>query len=119
MSVLRLVFAAVFLFSGLIVVLLSVTGVFRFRFVMNRMHCAALIDSLGLFLILTGLMISAGSLSYIPKLLLILVIQWIGSPIASHMVGRLEVRTDDSIASHMHFYAEGEVEREEADDGHH
>ena len=35
------------------------------------------------------------------------------------MVGRLEVRTDDSIASHMRFYAEGEVEREEADDGHH
>lgn len=99
----RTVIAAVLIISGLVAVIVSVFGVFRFRFVMNRMHCAALLDSLALLLILTGAAVACGSMEYIPKLLLILVFQWIGSPIAAHMVGRLEVTTDETIGEHMDF----------------
>lgn len=120
MNPVQLIISALLLLSGILVILLSVIGVFRFRFIMNRMHCAALIDTLGLFLILSGLMVLSGSVSYIPKLLLILIIQWIGSPIASHMVGRLEVRTDEGLASHMQFVAEDTEEKEEEEnDGSH
>ena len=38
---------------------------------------------------------------YIPKLVLVLVFLWIGSPIASHMVGRLEISTDDAVPKFM------------------
>ena len=101
MSLVRFLIAAVFLAAGLSVIMIAILGVYRFHYIMNRMHSAAIIDAVGLFLILTGLMILSGSSAYIPKLLLILMIQWIGSPIASHMVGRLEIRTSDDLATYM------------------
>ena len=100
---LRMLFSAVLLFSGLLVIWISVFGVFRFRFVMNRMQSAAMIDTLGLFLILTGLMVVSGERSFILKLILILVFQWISSPIASHMVGRLEITVDPELNAHVVF----------------
>ena len=112
MSILRTVISGILLFSGILTVILSVTGVLRFRFIMNRMHCAALLDSLALLLILAGAAVAAGSMDYIPKLILILVFQWVGSPIAAHMVGRLEVNTDDSIGEHMDFERPEEGEDE-------
>ena len=100
---LRMLFSAVLLFSGLLVIWISVFGVFRFRFVMNRMQSAAMIDTLGLFLILTGLMVVSGERSFILKLILILVFQWISSPIAAHMVGRLEINVDPDLNEHVVF----------------
>ena len=97
----RLIAALVLFFLGTVTILFSVFGVFKFRFVMNRMHSAALLDSLGLGLILIGLMLVTGKISWIPKLVLVLAIQWIGSPIAAHMVGRLEVTTNENLAEHM------------------
>ena len=82
MSLVRFLISAVFLAAGLSVILIAIIGVYRFHYIMNRMHSAAIIDAVGLFLILTGLMILSGNAAYIPKLLLVLMIQWIGSPIA-------------------------------------
>ncbi len=93
----RLILTAVFLLAGVLSILTAVFGVYRFRFILNRMHAAALIDTFGLSLILIGLMIAAGTLEYIPKILLILLFQWIGSPIASHFVARLELNTDKEL----------------------
>ena len=99
-EMLRFVLTALCMVSGMLVIFLAVLGVFRFKFVMNRMHSAALIDTLGLFLILVGLCIATGSIQYIPKLILIICFQWIGSPIASHFVGKLEVETDAEIEAY-------------------
>ena len=94
--------AAVLLFAlGAAAIFLAVIGVYKFKFVMNRMHAAALIDAMGVLLVLAGLAVISGSLEYVPKLGLVLVFLWIGSPIASHMVGRLEISTDDSIKEYM------------------
>lgn len=101
MEIIRLAFAGILFLAGSVTILSAVLGVFRFRFVMNRMHSAAMVDSLGFLLVLAGLMVLSGSMEYIPKLLLVLVFQWVGSPIASHMVGRLEVQTDDAAVEHM------------------
>jgi len=97
----RLILGAAFLLSGLLVFLLSLIGVYKFDFVLNRMHCASLADTLGLFLILIGLGILAGRMNILPKLLLVLLFQWIGSPIAAHMVSRLETRTDPDLSEHL------------------
>lgn len=102
-EILRLIAAILFLGTGLLSIAFAILGVFKFRFVMNRMHCAAVIDALSLALLLIGLAFTAGDAAYLPKLALILIFQWIGSPIASHMVGRLEVDTDETIGKHMEF----------------
>ena len=101
MTVLRFAAAAVLFGLAAAALVLSVTGVYKFRFVMNRMHAAAVIDAMAVFLVLAGLCFASGSLEYIPKLALVLVFLWIGSPIASHMVGRLEISTDDAIRDYM------------------
>ena len=93
--------SAILLGFGVVCCLLGILGVYHFKFVMNRMHCAAIIDTLGIAAIIAGLIVASGSMSYIPKLLAIVVILWVGSPIASHLVGRLEVSTDDTIREHM------------------
>ena len=113
---LRFGLAALFLTAGAVVAICSVFGVFKFRFIMNRMHCAALLDSMALFLILIGLAFAAGELQYVPKLLLVLAVQWIGSPIAAHMVGRLEVDTNKNAEQFMkiHMEAKGEALEEDA-----
>ena len=101
MSEIRLILSALCLTGGLVCVLLAVFGVYRFRFVLYRMHCASVIDTLGIFLILLGLALGAGTLAYIPKLVLILLLLWIGSPIASHFVCRLTWTTDETAEQHV------------------
>lgn len=97
----RFLIAAILCASGLIVILTSILGVFRFRFVLNRMHCAAIIDTLGTLILLTGLMVAAGAPSYVLKLMGILLFLWIGSPIASHLLCRMELLTDRDALKHM------------------
>ena len=101
MTELRFIAAALLFALGTAAIVLAVVGVYKFRFVMNRMHSAAIIDAMGVLLILAGLAFASGSWDYIPKLALVLVFLWIGSPIASHMVGRLEISTDDSVREYM------------------
>lgn len=100
-EMLRFVLAAVFMTVGVIIIFLALFGVFRFKYVMNRMHCAAMIDSLGIVCILIGLMIASGQLDAILKLLAMIALLWIGSPISSHLVSRLEITTDDTAPEHM------------------
>ena len=38
--------AGILMTAGLLFAAVSILGVFRFRFVMNRMHCAAILDTL-------------------------------------------------------------------------
>lgn len=97
----RLLAAGLLIAAGVIAGAISILGVFRFRFVMNRMHCAAILDTLSMAGIFGGLMVATGSLSYIPKLLAALVVLWVGSPIASHLVGRMEIATDETAQEHV------------------
>ena len=97
----RFILAALLFFSGLLSIIVSFTGVYKYRFVLDRMQSAAILDTLGLSFLLFGLAVASGSFAYLPKLLLVLLIQWVGSPIASHMVGRLEVDTDPTLRENV------------------
>lgn len=96
---------------GVVVIATSIFGVFRFRFVLNRMHCAAIIDTLGALFLLGGLMLAADAPVYAWKLFAILLVLWIGSPIASHLVSRMELLTDPDALNHV----EQDVPPEDAD----
>lgn len=103
---------ALFAACGIFVIFTSVFGVFRFRFVLNRMHCAAIIDTLGTLFLLASLMLAAEAQVYVWKLLCIVVFLWIGSPLASHLVARMELRTDRNALEHMEHPEETEKDRD-------
>jgi len=97
----KLIIGSILLFLGLIAAGIGCFGIFKFKFIMNRMHAAALVDALALSFIVFGLIILSWDLNYLFKLLLILVFQWVGSPIASHMVMRLENETDKEVKNYL------------------
>ena len=83
---------ALFLF-GLFVFFSAVLGLFRFDYVLNRMHAAAVGDSLGIFCVLIGLMLLHGWSLSAAKTLLVFVFLWLTSPVASHLIAEMEVAT--------------------------
>lgn len=93
----RFIAAALFIITGAATIVLSVVGVFKFHFVLNRMHAAAMGDTMGLLLILTGLIIIGGFSFLSFKVLLIIGFLWLASPVSSHLIARLEITTDEHI----------------------
>ena len=85
------------LLLGLGVFALELFGVFKFKYVLNRMHAAAMGDTLGLGASLTGLILLSGWNITSVKLALILVFLWLASPVASHLIARLEVVTNEHL----------------------
>ena len=99
-SLFRFLPAAVLITLGVTVIAVSVIGIFRIRYVLNRLHAAAMADSLGLMLITAGLVILYGVSMASLKLLLILALFWIASPVCSHLLSALEVYTNDELEEH-------------------
>ena len=88
------VLGLVFLVAGVFVFLTSVVGIFRLRYVLNRMHAAALCDAFGIFLVLIGGILLRGLSVACVKLALILVFLWITSPVATHLIAEMEILTN-------------------------
>ena len=88
------------LLAGLGIFLLQVFGVFKFRYVLNRMHAAAMGDTLGIGVSLTGLILLSGWNVASVKMALIIVFLWLASPVSSHLISRLEVVTNEQLAEH-------------------
>ncbi|MCC8024044.1 MAG: monovalent cation/H(+) antiporter subunit G [Clostridium sp.] len=94
-----------FLLAGLLILGIATYGLFRFRYVLNRIHVAAKCDSLGTILVCIGLMLFSGNLSEILKLMLVILFIWLLNPVASHLIARVEVETNPEVEK------ECEVER--------
>ena len=101
MEWLRFVISAGLIVCGLAVFALSVFGVYRFKYVLNRMHAAAMGDTLGLMFVLAGLMVMSGFTFLTLKLLLTLVMLWLTSPVSSHLIARLEITTNEHISDEV------------------
>ena len=98
------------LLTGLGIFLLQIFGVFKFKYVLNRMHAAAMGDTLGIGVSLTGLILLSGLNFTSLKMALIMVFLWLASPVSSHLISRLEVVTNEHLAQ------ECELPREEWED---
>ena len=103
----RFVITAALLAAALGMVLVALVGVFRFRFVLNRMHAASMLDTFGMVLVTAAILVEQGLRTADWKLLLIVALLWIGSPISSHLLARLEVMTDDELSRHLTVEDEG------------
>jgi len=88
---------AFFIVVGIVVAIIATFGLFRFGFVLNRMHAAAMCDTLTLASVMIGLMILYGfSLSTL-KLGLVILFLWLASPVSSHLISRLEVTVNEHL----------------------
>ena len=88
------------LLTGMGIFVLQLLGVFKFSYVLNRMHAAAMGDTLGIGISLTGLMILSGFNFTSLKMALIIMFLWLASPVSSHLISRLEVVTNEQLAEH-------------------
>ncbi len=75
----------------------AVFGVNRFHHALNRMHAAAMGDTLGLLFIILGTILMRGFSMDSLKLAMVVIFFWIASPVCSHMISRLEAMTDESL----------------------
>ena len=100
-SMARFIIGFLFIILGLIIFLIQIYGVFKFKYVLNRMHAAAMGDTQGISLVMIGLMIMFGFSFTTLKLLLIVVFLWCSSPVASHLVAALQVETDEELDKHL------------------
>ena len=96
-SLMRFIPAALLITAGVALIAVSTFGVFRIRYVLNRLHAAAIGDSLGMPLIAAGLAILYGWSMATVKLLLILALFWLTSPVCSHLLSALEVSTNEDL----------------------
>ena len=96
----RFVGGAALITLGLVIFFVEISGVFRFKYVLNRMHAAAMGDSLGLSACIAGLMLMNGLNFTTVKLLCIIVFLWLASPVASHLIAKLEVTTSPDSAEY-------------------
>ena len=97
----RFALSAVLTVFGLFVLVTATLGLFRFHYVLNRIHATALADTLAVLTILAGLALAWGFTPVTLKLLAVVAFLWLTSPVASHLIGRLEVTVNDQLPLEM------------------
>ena len=93
--------AVAFFFAvGIVILYISIFGTYRLRFALNRIHSAAMTDTLVLMLFAVALIIAEGFSFTSLKFLMAVILQWCTSPLASHMMAKFEYLTDDRLSTH-------------------
>ena len=95
MDWIRFLLAAISMLAGLFFVGTALFGVNKFRFVLNRMHAAALCDTLGVLFVLLGCIILTGFNMASLKYVVVIIMFWLAGPVCTHLMARLEVATDE------------------------
>ena len=94
----KTVAAIVFITIGVFFAITSVIGVFKFKYVLNRMHSAAMGDTLAILFVLIGLVILCGFNFTSLKLLAIILFFWLAGPVSSHLIANLVRSVDEANA---------------------
>ena len=97
MEIIRLILMILFISTGLFIFGVATFGLFKFSYILNRIHVAAKCDTLASFLIILGLMIYSGFSVTTLKLVLVLVFLWLSNPVGTHLIGQTELITNKDI----------------------
>lgn len=109
----RFIVGSIFLVIGMVILFTEVFGVFHFKYVLNRMHAAAMGDTLGIGSCLIGLMIFSGLNFTTLKMFFVIVFLWFASPVSSHVLSRLEAATNEELNTQCEIYKDVKIlERE-------
>ena len=97
-SLVRFIPAAVLIVLGVAVMVIEVIGIFKIKYVLNRLHAAAMGDSLGFLLIAAGVCVLYGFSFSSLKILCVLLLSWVASSTCSHLLSGFEVLTNDKLS---------------------
>ena len=100
-DVIRLIACVLFTGAGLCCLVSGVVGVFRFKYALNRIHAAALMDTVGILLMLLGVICAIGFDVTSLKILVVIAFLWMTSPVSSHLIGRMEITINDDLDHDM------------------
>lgn len=100
-NVIRLIACILFTCAGLCCLVSGVVGVFRFKYSLSRIHAAALLDTVGMLLMLLGVMFAIGWSLATFKILVVIAFLWLTSPVSSHLIGRMEITINDDLDKSM------------------
>ena len=100
-DVIRLIACVLFTGAGLCCLVSGVVGVFRFKYALNRIHAAALMDTVGILLMLLGVICAIGFDVTCLKILVVIAFLWMTSPVSSHLIGRMEITINDDLDHDM------------------
>ena len=109
MEILRFVLSAFFMLCGLFCMMAAVFGMYRFHFMLNRMHTAATSDTFGLLLTMIGLIIWKGISFEALKMIIIIGFFWVSGPVSSHLIARMEVSTNENLEEECEVKEYGEL----------
>lgn len=87
----RFVLGTALILFGLFFEVSAIIGNFRFKFALNRMHSAALGDTMGLFGIMAGLCLYSGWGVATLKFILVVLLFWFTSPVTGHLLMLMEI----------------------------
>lgn len=91
----RTVIAALLYAPALFLFFSEVLGLYRFRYVLNRMQAVGLGDTLGLLLIIAGTTVLRGLDASSLKMLLIPAFLFLTGPVETHLIAGGEVMSND------------------------
>lgn len=87
----RIILACVCFALAAFLFITEVLGLFRFRYVLDRMHAVALGDTMGIVFVVLGVIFLRGAVVPGLKLLLIPVFLFLTSPVLTHLLAEAEV----------------------------
>jgi multicomponent Na+:H+ antiporter subunit G len=88
MMAVRDVVSAVLMLSGSLLAVVSSIGIHRLGSTRARMHATTKPATLGVLLCGVGAVVQFADVSDIAKVLVVVILQLVGAPIGSHMLGR-------------------------------
>jgi len=92
--IIRAVIASLLLLAGAVTFGLSIAGVFRFKYVLNRLHASAIADTIGTMFISLGLIVLRGFSLASVKLIIIVIALWVTGPVCTNRIASAEVSSD-------------------------
>ena len=98
--------------TGLCCLVSGVVGVYRFKYALNRIHAAALMDTVGILLMLLGVIAATGFDITSLKILVVIAFLWMTSPVSGHLIGRMEITINDDLDKAMAVIDRETVEHE-------
>lgn len=94
MEMIRLILMILFISLGMFIFGIATFGLFKFKYILDRVHVAAKCDTLASLLILTGLIIYFGFSLASLKLFFVILLLWLTNPVGTHLIGQTEVITN-------------------------
>ena len=111
-DIVRLIACGLLTVAGLCCLVSGVVGVFRFKYALNRLHAAAILDTVGILLMLLGVIVATGFTFTSAKILVVIAFLWLTSPVSGHLIGRMEITINDDLDNAMTVIDRETVEHE-------